>query len=51
MGGSLSLDSRSGDGTDIHIDLPLQPQASATVRKTSVNSSETAPKSGKGGAV
>jgi two-component system, NtrC family, sensor histidine kinase HydH len=50
MGGSLSLDSKPGDGTEIHIDLPMQPEAAAAARKTPPNSGEAAPKSGKGDA-
>jgi signal transduction histidine kinase len=50
MGGSVSLDSRPGDGTNIRIDLPMRPEASAAVRKTPANSGETAPKTGEGGA-
>jgi signal transduction histidine kinase len=37
MGGSVSLDSRPGDGTDIRIDLP------AAVRQTPANYGEAAP--------
>jgi signal transduction histidine kinase len=50
MGGSVSLDSRPGDGTEIRIDLPVQPDGSTAVRRTPANSGGIAPKTGEGAA-
>jgi signal transduction histidine kinase len=51
MGGSIALDNHPGDGTEIRIDLPLQPEASAAGRATAASSGETMPKTDRGGTV
>jgi signal transduction histidine kinase len=49
MGGSIALESRPGDGTDIRIDLPIHAGEPAA-RKSPASSGETARKPGTGGA-
>jgi signal transduction histidine kinase len=50
MGGSVALDSRPGDGTEIRIDLPVHDEGSAADDGTLATSGATAPKTGEGGA-